>query len=69
MSSPEVVDEVRVADPTRMHYIHYRLLLISDQISYWHLIKDSVRFLKGAYRVAHEILSHLISVQMLHFVE
>ena len=58
VSSLEVVDEVRAADPTRMHYTYYCLLLISDQISYWHLIRDFVPFLKGARRVAHEILSH-----------
>jgi hypothetical protein len=40
VSSLEVVDEVRAADPTRMQYTHYCLLLISDQISYWYLIRD-----------------------------
>jgi hypothetical protein len=69
VSSLEVVDEVRAADPTRMHYTHYCLLLISDQISYWHLIGDSAPFLKSPCRVAHEILNHLLSVQVLHFVE
>jgi hypothetical protein len=69
VSSLEVVDEVRAADPTRIHYAHYCLFLISEQISYWHLISDSVPFLKGACKVAHKILSHLFSVQMLHFVE
>jgi hypothetical protein len=69
VSSLEAVGEVRAAEPARMHYTHYCLLLLLYQISYWYLITDSVPFLKGAYRVAHETLNHLISVQMLHFVE
>jgi hypothetical protein len=45
ISSLEVVDKVRAADPTRMRYIRYCLLLMSDQISYWHLIRDFVPFI------------------------